>query len=155
MHCYSQNNKAAGQAGTMGAPAKAGLGTDDQKRAAGKCRLWNGGVRYLRQSRRLERLEPLKAVGLVTPVLNADLRGQKPTLAEQIGVCRLFYQRFSAFQNTELSNSLSRPAEPGVYQCNYRLTITGGLSVRATHLMSKKRSPSSPPYPFSANFPDS
>ncbi len=35
-------------------------------------------VRYLRQSRRLERFEPLKAVGLVTPVLNADLRGQKP-----------------------------------------------------------------------------
>ena len=29
-------------------------------------------------------------------------------------------QRFSAFQNTELSNSLSPPAEPGVYQCNYR-----------------------------------
>jgi hypothetical protein len=35
-------------------------------------------VSCLRQSRRLERLEPLKAVGLVTPVLNADLRGQKP-----------------------------------------------------------------------------
>ncbi len=35
-------------------------------------------VRHLRQSRRLERLEPLKAVGLVTLVLNADLRGQKP-----------------------------------------------------------------------------
>jgi hypothetical protein len=30
-----------------------------------------------------------------------------------------FYQRFSAFQNTELSNSLSPPAEPGVYQWNY------------------------------------
>ena len=30
------------------------------------------------------------------------------------------YQRFSAFQNTELSNSLSPPAEPGLYQCNYR-----------------------------------
>jgi len=30
-----------------------------------------------------------------------------------------FFQRFSAFQNTELSNSLSPPAEPGVYQCNY------------------------------------
>jgi hypothetical protein len=43
-----------------------------------------------------------------------------PTLAEQIGdVCQRFYQRFSAFQNTELSNSLSPPAEPGVYQCNY------------------------------------
>jgi hypothetical protein len=31
-------------------------------------------VRYLRQSRRLERFEPLKAVGGVTTVLNADLR---------------------------------------------------------------------------------
>jgi hypothetical protein len=29
-------------------------------------------------NRRLERFEPLKAVGGVTPVLNADLRGQKP-----------------------------------------------------------------------------
>jgi hypothetical protein len=36
------------------------------------------GVRCLRQSRRLEGFEPLKAVGGVTPVLNADLRGQKP-----------------------------------------------------------------------------
>ncbi len=35
-------------------------------------------VRHLRQSRRLERFEPLKAVGGVMPVLNADLRGQKP-----------------------------------------------------------------------------
>jgi hypothetical protein len=67
----------------------------------------NKKVRYLRQSRRLERFEPLKAVGGVTPVLNADLRGQKPILAEQIGICQRFYQRFSAFQNTELSNSLS------------------------------------------------
>jgi hypothetical protein len=67
----------------------------------------------------LERFEPLKAVGGVSPVLNADLRGQKPTLAEQIGVCQRFYQRFSAFQNTEPSNSLSPTAEPGVYQCNY------------------------------------
>jgi hypothetical protein len=56
--------------------------------------------------------EPLKAVGGVTPVLNADLRGQKPILAEQIGVGQRFYERFSAFQNTELSNSLSLPAEP-------------------------------------------
>jgi hypothetical protein len=40
--------------------------------------LRNPSVRYLRQSRRLERLEPLKAVGGVTPGLNADLRGQKP-----------------------------------------------------------------------------
>jgi hypothetical protein len=65
------------------------------------------------------RFEPLKAVGGVTPVLNADLRGQKPTLAEQLGVGQRFYRRFSAFQNTELSNSLSPPAEPGVYQCNH------------------------------------
>jgi hypothetical protein len=72
------------------------------------------GVRYLRQSRRLERFEPLKAVGLVTPVLNADLRGQKPTLAEQI--C---HRRFSAFQNTELSNSLSLPAEPKDLPADY------------------------------------
>ncbi len=35
-------------------------------------------VRHLRQSRRLERFEPLEAVGGVAPVLNADLRGQKP-----------------------------------------------------------------------------
>ena len=42
-----------------------------------------------------------------------------PTLAEQIGVCQRLYQRFSAFQNTELSNSLSPPAEPGGYQYNY------------------------------------
>ncbi len=41
------------------------------------------------------------------------------TLTEQFGEQR-FYQRFSAFQNTELSNSLSPPAEPGIYQCNYR-----------------------------------
>ena len=78
-------------------------------------------VRHLRQSRSLERLESLNAVGGVTLVLNADLRGQKPTLAEQIGVCLRFYQRFSAFQNTELSNSLSPPAEPGVYQCNQEI----------------------------------
>ena len=31
------------------------------------------------------------------------------------------FQRFSAFQNTEPSNSLSPPAEPGVYQCNHSL----------------------------------
>jgi hypothetical protein len=43
------------------------------------------GVRHYRQSRRLEGFEPLKAVGGVTPVLNDDLRRQKPTLAEQIG----------------------------------------------------------------------
>jgi hypothetical protein len=77
----------------------------------------------------LERFEPLKAVGGVAPVLNADLRGQKPmrrlirfcspTLAEQIGVYQRFFQRLSAFQNTELSNSLSPPAEPGGYQGNY------------------------------------
>jgi hypothetical protein len=36
------------------------------------------GIRYLRQSRRIERFEPLKAVGGVAPVWNADLRGQKP-----------------------------------------------------------------------------
>jgi hypothetical protein len=41
-----------------------------------------------------------------------------PTLADSIGVCQRFYQRFSAFQNMERSNSLSPPAEPGVYQCN-------------------------------------
>jgi hypothetical protein len=41
---------------------------------------------------RLERFEPLKAAGGVAPVLNADLRGQKPTRAEQIGVCQRFYQ---------------------------------------------------------------
>ena len=61
-------------------------------------------VRHLRPCRRLERFEPLKAVGGVTPVLNADLRGQKPmrrligfcspTLAEQIGVCQRVSQRF-------------------------------------------------------------
>jgi hypothetical protein len=38
----------------------------------------DSAVRCLRQSRKLERFEPLKAVGGVTPVLNADLRGQKP-----------------------------------------------------------------------------
>jgi hypothetical protein len=59
-------------------------------------------------------LEPLKAVGGVTLVLNADLGGQKPTLAEQIGVCQRFCQRISAFQNTELSNSMSPRAEPGL-----------------------------------------
>ncbi len=53
-----------------------------------------------------EKFERLKAVGGATPFLNADSRGQKPTHAEQIGVCRRFYQRFSAFQNAELSNSL-------------------------------------------------
>jgi hypothetical protein len=78
-----------------------------------------GKVRHLWQSLRLERFEPPKAVGGDMPVLNADLRGQKPILAEQIGVCQRFSQRFSAFQNTELSNSLSPPAEPGVYQFNY------------------------------------
>ena len=77
---------------------------------------------------RLERFDPLKAVGGVAPVLNADLRGQKPmkrfigicpqTLAEQFCVCQRFYQRFSAFHNTELSKSLSPPAEPKVCQCN-------------------------------------
>ncbi len=61
-------------------------------------------------------MDPLKAVGLVTPVLNADLRGQKPTLAEQIGVCQRFCPRISAFQNTELSNSMIPLAEPWVYQ---------------------------------------
>src|SRR5512139_3211517 len=50
--------------------------------------------------------KPVSRQKLVTPVLNADLRGQKSTLAEQIRVCQRFYQRFSAFQNTALSNSV-------------------------------------------------
>ena len=39
-----------------------------------------------------------------------------PTLVEQIGVCQRFCQRISAFQNKELSNSISPPAEPGIYR---------------------------------------
>ncbi len=61
---------------------------------------------------------PLQAVGGAALVLNADLRGQKPILAEPIGGCQRFCQRISAFQKTELSNSMSPPAEPWVCQCN-------------------------------------
>jgi hypothetical protein len=67
------------------------------------------------KSRKLEKLEPLKAVGGVPQILNADLRGKKPiTVAE--GIRQRFCQRKSAFQNPELSNSICPPAEPEVYQ---------------------------------------
>jgi hypothetical protein len=69
------------------------------------------------KSRRLEKLEPLKAVGGVPPILNADLRGQKPMkVAEGIRVRQRFCQRKTAFQNPELSNSICPWAEPEVCQ---------------------------------------
>jgi len=62
-------------------PSRSGAGPQDRHNEDGACRqelfCGQGESGNLRQSR-LERFEPLKAVGGVTPVLNADLRGQKP-----------------------------------------------------------------------------